>query len=233
MGQVLPTWNRSVLDLRVKRAIEGADGSRPVIPHSGVLPHPPKLDGTDSHLYFGWYWGDERNLPGFAATVPRMVRFVSEFGAQAVPESAEFMEPERWPDLDWSRSGAPPRAAEVGLRRPHPAARLRDVRGVARGHAGVPGHAGATSRGGAPSPQVPARGRLRRVPAQRLPAGGQLEPPRPRPGGQGRLPRPDRGLPAGHRRGRPPARGRCSRATPSASTCTSSATSGASSTTPR
>jgi beta-mannosidase len=102
MGQVLPTWNRSVLDLRVKRAIERADGSRPVIPHSGVLPHPPKLDGTDSHLYFGWYWGDERNLPGFAATVPRMVRFVSEFGAQAVPQSAEFMEPERWPDLDWS-----------------------------------------------------------------------------------------------------------------------------------
>jgi beta-mannosidase len=91
-----------VLDLRVKRAIEKADGSRPVIAHSGVLPHLPQLDGTDSHLYFGWYWGDERNLPGFAATVPRMVRFVSEFGAQAVPESADFMEPERWPDLDWS-----------------------------------------------------------------------------------------------------------------------------------
>jgi beta-mannosidase len=33
------------------------------------------------------------------------VRFVSEFGAQAVPESAEFMDPERWPDLDWDRLG--------------------------------------------------------------------------------------------------------------------------------
>ena len=98
---VLPTWNRSVLDLRVKRAIERADGSRPVIAHSGVLPHAPQLDGTDSHLYFGWYWGEERGLPGFAATLPRMVRFVSELGAQAVPESAGFMEPERWPDLDW------------------------------------------------------------------------------------------------------------------------------------
>jgi beta-mannosidase len=30
-----------------------------------------------------------------------MVRFVGEFGAQAVPESAAFMEPERWPDLHW------------------------------------------------------------------------------------------------------------------------------------
>jgi beta-mannosidase len=30
-----------------------------------------------------------------------MVRFVSEFGAQAVPASADFMQPERWPDLDW------------------------------------------------------------------------------------------------------------------------------------
>ena len=39
-------------------------------------PAPPKLDGTDSHLYFGWYHGDERDLPGFAAAVPRMVRFV-------------------------------------------------------------------------------------------------------------------------------------------------------------
>jgi len=32
-----------------------------------------------------------------------MVRFVSEFGAQAVPTSADFVEPERWPDLDWER----------------------------------------------------------------------------------------------------------------------------------
>lgn len=101
VGQILPTWNRSFLDLRVKRALDKADGSRPVVPHSGVLPHPPQLDGTDSHLYFGWYWGDERDLPGFAAAVPRMVRFVSEFGAQAVPESAEFIDAAAWPDLDW------------------------------------------------------------------------------------------------------------------------------------
>lgn len=101
-GQQLPTWNRSVLDRWVKRAFEQADDTRPVLANSGVLPHLPQLDGGDSHLYFGWYHGNERDLPRFAATAPRLVRFVSEFGAQAVPEHAEFMKPERWPHLDWA-----------------------------------------------------------------------------------------------------------------------------------
>ncbi|WP_426574088.1 glycoside hydrolase family 2 protein [Aquihabitans sp. McL0605] len=101
LAQELPSWNRTILDRSVKRAIEKADGSRPVIAHSGVLPHPPQLDGTDSHLSFGWNHGDERDLAGFARAVPRMVRFVSEFGAQSVPTSARFASPERWPDLDW------------------------------------------------------------------------------------------------------------------------------------
>ena len=99
----LPTWNKTVLDRSVKRALEKADGTRPVIAHSGVLPHPPQLDGTDSHLYFGWYHGHERDFPGFLRAMPRMARFVTEFGAQAVPASAEFCEPQRWPDLDWDR----------------------------------------------------------------------------------------------------------------------------------
>ena len=68
-GQELPSWNRSILDARIKRTLERADGTRPVIAHSGVAPHLPQLDGTDSHLYFGWYHGDERDLPGFAARV--------------------------------------------------------------------------------------------------------------------------------------------------------------------
>jgi beta-mannosidase len=104
-AQELPTWNKTVLDGSLKRAFEKADGTRPVIAHSGVLPHPPMLDGTDSHLYFGWYHGDERDLPGFLRVMPRMGRFVTEFGAQAVPATADFCEPERWPDLDWDRLG--------------------------------------------------------------------------------------------------------------------------------
>ncbi len=110
-AQQLPSWNKTVLDASIKRALAKADGTRPVVAHSGVAPHLPQLDGTDSHLYFGWYWGDERDLPGFARVLPRMVRFVSEFGAQAVPaadasgDGAGFCEPERWPDLDWQRLG--------------------------------------------------------------------------------------------------------------------------------
>jgi beta-mannosidase len=40
-------------------------------------------------------------LPSLLARVPVVGRFVSEFGAQAVPDTADFMQPERWPDLDW------------------------------------------------------------------------------------------------------------------------------------
>ena len=101
-AQLLPTWNKSILDRSVKRALEQADGTRPVVAHSGVFPHPPQLDGTDSHLYFGWYWGDERDFPKLCATVPRLARFVTEFGAQAVPQDAAFCAPERWPALDWT-----------------------------------------------------------------------------------------------------------------------------------
>jgi beta-mannosidase len=102
-SQQLPTWNKTVLDRTVKRAIEAADGTRPVIKHSGVLPRLPLLEGTDSHLYFGWYWGHERDLPAFARALPSQVRFPTEFGAQAVPATDDFMGAGSWPDLDWDR----------------------------------------------------------------------------------------------------------------------------------
>jgi len=97
----LPSWNRTVLDRAVKRAITRADPSRPVIAHSGVLPHPPQLDGTDSHLYFGWYQGDIHGLSSLAARIPRVLRFVSEFGAQSIPHHTTLANSDRWPHLDW------------------------------------------------------------------------------------------------------------------------------------
>ena len=104
-AQQLPTWNKSVLDRWVKRTIEQHDPTRLVVPHSGVLPHLPRLDGTDSHFYFGWYHGDVRDVDRLARAVPRVVRFMSEFGAQAVPDSADFVDDADWPDLDWTRLG--------------------------------------------------------------------------------------------------------------------------------
>ncbi len=85
--------------------------------HSGVLPHLPQLDGTDSHLYLGWYLGDERDFPTLAARWPRLVRFVTEFGAQAVPDDDDFMEAERWPDLDWPRLAQHHALQKVGFDR--------------------------------------------------------------------------------------------------------------------
>jgi beta-mannosidase len=104
-AQELPTWNRTILDRSIKRALRKADPSRPVIANSGMLPHLPQLDGTDTHTYFGWYFGDERDFPTFLRRIPRLARFVTEFGAQAVPADAAFCDPEQWPDLDWSRLG--------------------------------------------------------------------------------------------------------------------------------
>ncbi|HWM20355.1 MAG TPA: hypothetical protein VNO51_11755 [Ilumatobacteraceae bacterium] len=101
----LPSWNKTILDRWVKRSFERSDPTRPCIPHSGVLPHLPQLDGTDSHFYFGWYHGDVRDLDRLAAQIPRLFRFLSEFGAQSVPESADFIDPAQWPELDWEMLG--------------------------------------------------------------------------------------------------------------------------------
>ncbi len=107
LAHQLPTWNRSVLDRWVKRSFERADSTRPTIAHSGALPHLPQLDGTDSHLWFGWATGEATRLAVHAARFPRRVRFVSEFGAESVPTSAAFIDGQlrthRWPELDWDR----------------------------------------------------------------------------------------------------------------------------------
>ncbi|HEU5152594.1 MAG TPA: hypothetical protein VFU19_19045 [Iamia sp.] len=103
LRQQVPSWNASVLDRSIKRTLQRQDGTRPVVAHSGVAPHPPKLDGTDTHLTFGWGGGDERQLPAFARLLPRFVRFVSQLGAASVPLTDDFVDASRWPDLDWDR----------------------------------------------------------------------------------------------------------------------------------
>ncbi|HLI02547.1 MAG TPA: hypothetical protein VKV06_17295, partial [Acidimicrobiales bacterium] len=98
--QAVPDVGEALLDRHVRRAIERADGSRPVVARSGLLPHP--VGGTDSHLYPGWYDGDI-DLAVLLARWPAVGRFVGEFGAQAVPATASFLQSNRWPHLDWQQ----------------------------------------------------------------------------------------------------------------------------------
>ncbi|NND75919.1 MAG: hypothetical protein HKN44_13015 [Ilumatobacter sp.] len=114
----LPSWNKTVLDRWVKRSFEKADPSRETVAHSGIFPHFPQLDGTDTHLWFGWQRGEATDLATFASRVPRLVRFVSEFGAHSVPTTAPFIDEQLrahdWPDLDWERL-----EREFGYQREH------------------------------------------------------------------------------------------------------------------
>jgi beta-mannosidase len=103
LRQQVPSWNASVLDRSIKRTLQRQDGTRPVVAHSGVAPHPPKLDGTDSHLSFGWGGGDERQLTAFARLLPRFVRFVTLMAPASVPPTDDFVDASRWPDMDWDR----------------------------------------------------------------------------------------------------------------------------------
>ena len=70
LTQQVPSWNRTVLDGSLKLAIDRNDGTRPVIAHSGVAPHLPQFEGTDSHLWFGWYEREVEELAEYAATLP-------------------------------------------------------------------------------------------------------------------------------------------------------------------
>lgn len=95
VGQELPTWNRTFLDQGVRRAFEQADASRPVVAHSGSIPHVGST-GTDSHLWFGWYHGQVDDLAGLARRFPRLVRFVTGLGAESVADGVELP----WPGIE-------------------------------------------------------------------------------------------------------------------------------------
>jgi len=106
LGQQAPSWNRDVLDRSVRRTLTRTDGSRPVVLHTAVPPHFPSLDGTTSHLWFGWADGRAADLGASTARVPRMAQFVTAFGAASVNPEAPVLEDHRWPALDWERVGA-------------------------------------------------------------------------------------------------------------------------------
>ncbi len=178
----LPSWNKSVLDRWVKRAFERADSSRQVVAHSGVVPHLPQLDGTDSHLWFGWRHGEAEDLEHFAARLPRMVRFVSEFGADSPPVDAPFIEEQlathAWPSLDWDHIQETTGYRARCHRAEFSADGFRRLRGVARRPAVLPGTRPEGTDRDAPPTQVPTDRRILLLLAERLCSDDLLEHPR-------------------------------------------------------
>jgi beta-mannosidase len=88
-------WQRRVLGPAVVGAINGVDDSRPVIEAAG---HP----FTTNHLYFGWYYGQFRDLERVVRLFPGLSRLPTEYGAQALPDDASLQE--IWPQgqpPDW------------------------------------------------------------------------------------------------------------------------------------
>ncbi len=83
--QQIPSWNRTILDRSIRRAFEHDDPTRPIVIHSDVAPHIPHLSGSDIGLYFGWLDGQASDISEYAKTLPRLVRWVSDMGAQALP----------------------------------------------------------------------------------------------------------------------------------------------------
>jgi beta-mannosidase len=88
-------WQRRVLGPAVVGAIHEVDDSRPVIEAAG---HP----FTTNHLYFGWYYGQFRDLERVVRLFPGLSRLPTEYGAQALPDDASLQE--IWPQgqpPDW------------------------------------------------------------------------------------------------------------------------------------
>jgi beta-mannosidase len=161
-GFALPSWNKTVLDSSLRRALEKTDKTRPVIAHSG-------LPTGDSHLYFGWYHGHE------AGSIRERVRRAGRAGSRRIHGTGPLARP---------RLGSPcaqPRAAEDVLRAKRArAGRLRKLRRMAGGNAGLSGEPHPAAHRDAAPAQVPARGRVRSVLPRRRPPGGDVVGSRPR-----------------------------------------------------
>ena len=184
---------------------------RPVIAHSGVLPHLPQLDGTDSHLYFGWYWGDERDFPKLCASgaaagpLRHRVRRAGRAGRRGVLRAGAVARPRLGPGSGTrhalqKRVLRPVRAAGRRSRRSTSGARRRS----ATRPTVVKHHVETLRR----LKYRPTGGFAQFCFADGMPAVTWSR-ARPRPPAEARLRRARPGVPPGDRRRRPPARDQC------------------------
>ena len=205
--QELPTWNKTVLDRSVKRALEKADGTRPVIAHSRRAPPPAAARRHRQPPLL-------RLVPRRRARLPRL----PPRRCRAWPGSSPSSAPRPCPtDRRLLRARAVARPRLGAARRARTRCRGRCSTGTCRPPTTPP------STSGAPPPRRtrptvvrrhiealrrikyrPDR-RLRPVLLRRRAPGGHLVGARPRPGAEGRLRRAARGVPAGDRRRRPAA----------------------------
>lgn len=97
------SWDREVLDTALQETVEQEDPFRPVVRSSGEYAIPLLRKGSDTHFYFGWYYGKLRDFDWVARHLPDTIRFVTEFGAQSFPnvESCRRFMADRLEDVDW------------------------------------------------------------------------------------------------------------------------------------
>ena len=207
-SQQLPTWNKSVLDRSVKRAIESR--RRHPARHRALGRHapPPQLAGHRQPPLLRLVLRPRARPPRASRkAVPSQVRFPTEFGAQAVPDDRRLHRPDQLARPRLGPARHDPRPADspsstVTCRRDGPHLRV-----VEAGHAGVPGRPCVRHH-------IETLRRLKYRPtggfAQFCFADGaprrHLGRPRPRAAAEARPRRAGRRLPAGDRRGRPAAR---------------------------
>jgi beta-mannosidase len=99
------SWDREMLDSRLKGQAMRLDPTRFVVRSSGEWALGPWRGGTDGHHYHGWYpaSGPRRAFDNFRRRSPKNIRFVTEFGAQSFPNyesSIKFMDPDL-ERIDW------------------------------------------------------------------------------------------------------------------------------------
>ena len=113
---VLTLWNyfgpshmRDVIAKSVWRDLKKKDSTRIYLQSSGEL-DTPLAEGGDTHLYPGWYpaFGGLERFDWFAEKLPRNIRFVSEFGAQSLPniQAARHFLPDDLRAGDWKTQAA-------------------------------------------------------------------------------------------------------------------------------
>ena len=98
-----PTWNKDVLDSRLKAAVLQIDQNRPVFAYSGVFGF--VRGGSDTHQYFGWNTDRYRTLQSLSRFFPQTLRLVTEYGSQAWSLDDQLLDEvgqlAAWPGLPW------------------------------------------------------------------------------------------------------------------------------------